>query len=434
MARLAHRPARAGEARCARLRGACRRDADRADPSESATLPAGIKFLSFVEPSGYGMAALAYVRALVNAGMPVRWVPLRHGPHGAEPVPPGQGPRLSLLATDDESLADLPALLAATSRPVAYDTVVAHTVPEHWPALFERDKRNVGYTVWETDRIPAHWRTLLDRADRVLVPCGMNRETFVADGVRSPVRVVPHVRRHAWNGFAPDEVAAARARFGLADARFVFYTINAWDPRKALGTLLRAFVHAFRDDEGVALVVKTGPLGYGAPPLYPRTSTLELAQAAVDDATDELDRDAPPISMLPNEFTGRGIDLVHELGDAYVSLPHGEGWALGMFDAAARGTPVIATGWGGHLDYLGAGWPGAVPYRMGRAPVWPPELPSFWPSQRWAEPDVDAAVAAMRAIAADPAPHRAAAAAIAERIANRYAEPVVAREFLAALE
>ena len=40
----------------------------------------------------------------------------------------------------------------------------------------------------------------------------------------------------------------------------------------------------------------------------------------------------------------------------------------------------------------------------------------------------------MRAIVADPAPHRAAAAAIAERVANRYAEPVVAREFLAALE
>ena len=94
-------------------------------------MPAGVKFLSFVEPSGYGMAALAYVRALVNAGVPVRWVPVRHGTHGVAPVAPGEALPLSLLATDDESLADLPALLAATSRPVAYDTVVAHTVPEH---------------------------------------------------------------------------------------------------------------------------------------------------------------------------------------------------------------------------------------------------------------------------------------------------------------
>lgn len=397
-------------------------------------MPTGIKLLSFVDTSGYALAALAYVRALVNAGVPVRWVPVRHEGNGLRPVGRGHAPPLSLSATDDESLADLPALVAATSRPIAYDTVVAHTVPEHWPGLFEPGKRNIGYTVWETDRAPAHWRTLLDRADRVLVPCELNRETFVAAGVRAPVRVVPHVRRHAWNGFAPAEIAAARARFGIADARFVFYTINAWDPRKALPTLLRAFVRAFRVDEGVALVLKTGPLGYGAPPLYDRQSTLALAQAAVDDATDELDRDAPPIAVLPNDLTGRGIDMLHEIGDAYVTLPHGEGWALGMFDAAARGTPAIATGWGGHLDYLGEDWPGAVRYRMTHAPAWPPSRPSYWPSQRWATPDVDAAVAAMRAIVADPRPSRAAAATIAERIANRYAEPVVAREYLTALE
>ena len=64
-------------------------------------MPAGVKFLSFVEPSGYGMAALAYVRALVNAGVPVRWVPVRHGTHGVAPVAPGEALPLSLLATDD---------------------------------------------------------------------------------------------------------------------------------------------------------------------------------------------------------------------------------------------------------------------------------------------------------------------------------------------
>jgi len=40
----------------------------------------------------------------------------------------------------------------------------------------------------------------------------------------------------------------------------------------------------------------------------------------------------------------------------------------------------------------------------------------------------------MRAIVDDPAPARAAAAAIAERIANRYAEPVIARTYLEALQ
>ena len=393
----------------------------------------GILFHSFVEPSGYGLAGIGYVRALVNAGVPLRWVPVVRAGDDVRPRHPGDALPLGMTATEDESLADLPALLDATSRPLDCDVVVAHTVPEHWPTLFQPGRRNVGLTVWETDRIPAHWRTLLDGAERVIVPCTQNRDVFVAGGVQSPVRVVPHVRRHAWNAFAPAEVDAARERFGLGDARFVFYAISAWDPRKALPALLAAFVRAFRADDGVALVLKTGPVGYGAPPFYGQEPTLGMAQRAVDAATDALDRDAPTICVLPYEFSGRGIDLIHALGDAYVSLSHGEGFALGLFDAATRGTPAIATGWGGHLDYLGPEWPGAVPFRMATVPVWPPWRPSYWPSQRWAQPDADAAVAAMQALVADPAPARAAAAAIAGSIANRYAEPVVAKTFVEAL-
>ena len=393
----------------------------------------GLLYYSFVEPSGYGLAAIAYVRALVNAGVPVRWVPvLRFGETvrprtAADPLP------WSVAATEDESLADLPALLDATAAPIAVDTIVAHTVPEHWPALFAPGKRNVGVTVWETDRIPPHWRTLLESADRVLVPCVQNRDVFVAGGVRRPVHVVPHVRRHAWNAFAPSEIAAARERFGLGDARFVFYTINAWDPRKAIPSLLQTFVRAFGPDDGVALLLKTGPVGYGAPPYYAQEPSLGMAQRAVDAATDALDRDAPTICVLPYDLNGRGIDLLHELGDAYLSLSHGEGWGLGLYDAATRGTPALGTGWGGHLDYMGGDWPGALPYRISRVPVWPPWRPSYWPSQRWATPDADAAIAAMRALAADPAPARADAQRIAEDIANRFAEPVVAKVFVEAI-
>jgi hypothetical protein len=60
----------------------------------------------------------------------------------------------------------------------------------------------------------------------------------------------------------------------------VFYAISAWDPRKALPALLAAFVRAFRADDGVALVLKTGPVGYGAPPFYGQEPTLGMAQRA----------------------------------------------------------------------------------------------------------------------------------------------------------
>ena len=38
--------------------------------------------------------------------------------------------------------------------------------------------------------------------------------------------------------------------------------------------------------------------------------------------------------------------------DALVSLPHGEGFGLPLFEAAYSGLPVVATGWSGQLDFL----------------------------------------------------------------------------------
>lgn len=392
----------------------------------------GVRFHSFLETSGYAMAALAHVRGLVNAGVPVQWCLLGRSSGGIVSLPPGAIPPMVDAARNDQALADLPALLAATTLPVAHDRVVAFTVPELWPQLFEPGKRNIGCTVWETDRAPAHWRTLLDLADAVVVPCAQNRQVFEAAGVRAPVRVVPHVRRHAWNEFAPAELAAARHEFALDGVRTVFYTINAWDPRKDLPALLRAFVHAFSRDDPVALVVKTGPEGFGAPPFYRREPVPPLAQAVIDAAASAAGHPAPVITMLPYEMSGRGIDMLHRLGDVYVSMAHGEGWGLGAFDAAALGRPVLMTGWGGHRDYLGddAGWPGALPWRMTSVPVFPPDQPSYWRSQRWASVEGSAAVQAMRGFVADPAPHVRAAARIAERIANDYAEPLVAQQFI----
>ncbi|MEO6749166.1 MAG: glycosyltransferase [Casimicrobiaceae bacterium] len=382
------------------------------------------------------MAALAHVRGLVNAGVPVQWCQLARTDQGIVPLATGRASPMLELARNDASLADLPQLLAATALPVAHDRVVAFTVPEFWPWLFEPGRRNVGCTAWETDRLPAHWRTLLDLADAVVVPSRQNRDVMLAAGVRAPLYVVPHVRRHAWNAFSPAELDAARREFRLERARTVFYSINAWDPRKDLGALLRAFVAAFTPDDPVALVVKTGPAGFGAPPLYRKEAVTSLAQRAIDAAADAVGHPPPAITMLPYELSGRALDLLHRLGDVYVSLSHGEAWGLGAFDAATLATPLLMTGWGGHRDYLGddAGWPGALRYRITRVPVFPPDAPSYWRSQRWASVDDSVAVQAMRDFVADPASHRRAAEAIAERIANDYAEPRIALAFLAALD
>ena len=42
----------------------------------------------------------------------------------------------------------------------------------------------------------------------------------------------------------------------------------------------------------------------------------------------------------------------HEKIKAYVSLSHGEGFGLPIFESAYNGLPIIAPAWSGHVDFL----------------------------------------------------------------------------------
>ena len=42
----------------------------------------------------------------------------------------------------------------------------------------------------------------------------------------------------------------------------------------------------------------------------------------------------------------------HSQIHAFVSLPHGEGFGLPLFEAAYSGLPVVTVGWSGQLDFL----------------------------------------------------------------------------------
>lgn len=394
----------------------------------------GVKVYSSADASGgYGAAGIAYVRGLVNSGVRVHWIPLEHDGLSVVPLTGNTRAALCERADHDRTLEDLPALLAITQRPVACDAVLVHTAPEHWDRLFERGRRNVGYTTWEADMLPPHWVPCLRKADAVCVPSTQNQRVFSSEVPGLPVHVVPHIRRHVWNPVQPTALAAFRASLEIPESHFVFYSINTWDPRKNLPFLLHVFGHAFQSNDPVTLVLKTWPLGYGAPPLFPQAPTAELARETMLALNTALGRPPPGICLLPYELGGLAIDLLHELGDCYVSFSHGEGWGLGAFDAATKGNPVVMTGWGGQQDYLGREWSGAVPFRLGQAPVWPVNLPSYWPSQRWANPDFDAAVKTMRQAFTDHERMRQEAVITQHRITNDFAEPVVVQALLEVL-
>jgi glycosyltransferase involved in cell wall biosynthesis len=397
----------------------------------------GIKYISYPDHSGYGLSALAYVRALHNAGVPVWWAPLivRDGRHTIWSTDdPIEELPLARDASLDASLQDVIALTRAAG-PKPYDTVIFHTVPEHWQGLMEAGKRNVGYTVWETDRFPDHWPPALNLPERILVPCTMNQALFEASGLTPPVRVVPHIRRHAWNYVSPVDVANLRQQLGIPEGHFVFHTIGTWDPRKALSDLITVFASEFSGHDRVSLVVKTSSsMHYHAVERLAGLDIPAFVEALKEKVREISGRTSPHIVVVPVDgISGRAIDTLHALGDCFVSLTHGEGWGMGAFEAACLGKPILITGYGGQCDYLGMDYPGLIPYAMTPVSGWLPEA-SFQPPQRWAQADLVEAGCLMRRVVSRYGEFLEAAESVSERLANQYAEPVVAREFLNALD
>jgi glycosyltransferase involved in cell wall biosynthesis len=263
----------------------------------------------------------------------------------------------------------------------------------------------------------------------------MNQELFAGSGVTKPVRAVPHIRRHAWNAVSPADTAGLHRQLDIPDDHFVFYSIGVWDPRKAYGDLVTAFAREFSGHDRVSLVLKTSTKAHrlslereAAEGIQQRVRTL------LDAVASETKRPPPQVALIPADgVAGRLIDTLHALGDCFVSLTHGEGWGMGAFDAAALGKPVLITGYGGPLEYMGSDYFGLIPYTMVPVSGWTAEA-SFQPPQRWAQADLVEAGRLMRRMVARHIDFLEPAALASERIIDRYSEPIVARQFIAALD
>jgi glycosyltransferase involved in cell wall biosynthesis len=374
-----------------------------------------LHYLALHEPSGYAVAAQRCMRALRAAGVELRWIPYLPGTLGYRPAEPGE--------VDDPALQDL------LAGPAECDAVVAHLVPEYWPSVRDRYAGTplVGHTVWETDRLPATWPALLDVAERILVPTAWNAGVIARAGVRAPVAVVPHVA--AWPSVPP----VSSAWDDVPASAFVVSTVGPWTARKALDLTLRAYQAAFVGRDDTLLVLKTSPRDFTAPPgggssrAGPGTTGWSVARLLGG-----IERPAP-VRLVTGTLADDDLAALHARSDCYLSLCRSEGWGIPAFDAAAAGTPIVITGFGGQLDYLDAGSAFLVDHAL--VPVDDPAGgASYTPDQRWAEPSVGHAAALLRQVAGDPAAARVRAARARDRVRSEFAPDRVAHAFLAALD
>ena len=82
----------------------------------------GIRYISFLGPNGYGNAARNYLLGLHAADFPVTWTPLRPGFRRFPHHRPFSGRSVATRQLDP-----------LCNRPLEYDTVLLHVLPEYIP-------------------------------------------------------------------------------------------------------------------------------------------------------------------------------------------------------------------------------------------------------------------------------------------------------------
>lgn len=315
--------------------------------------------------SGLGIASREYVEALRRQGVTVR-VESRKGSAKA-------GPR--------------------KKKPVLIYHYPPHTL--NFRQARKRFDRIILNTVWETTRIPHSWRPHMNRYDAVCVPSMQNKRAMRASGVKVPVFLVPHgVNTRV---FSPRN---RKLHVPEAKGRFVFVSVFGFQHRKNPEALLRAYWEEFSAADRVLLVIKTSGYGKQKSGRWIRSRIMSYKKRL------GLRKKTAPVVIKTRSLSRAQLKGVYTLGDAFVLPTRGEGVGLPFLEALASGVPVIATGWGGHMDFLTPRNAFLVRYRLRNPAAGMSRKSSIartfrgifaQKGQRWAEVDLGSLKKQMRA-------------------------------------
>ena len=268
----------------------------------------------------------------------------------------------------------------------------------------------IGQWAWETDVLPSSWFPAFQHLEEIWV-----FSSFVAEnlGRLAPVPVV--VIPMAVTPPDPSGVELPIARDDRFTFLFTFDFLSTLRRKNAFG-LIEAFAGAFAPDEGPRLLLKT------------------LNGHLRPDVEEELRRriaDRPDIELIDTYLEPAQNAALLARADCYVSLHRSEGFGLSLAESMALGTPVIATGYSGNVDFMTSHNSYLVDWSATHVG---PGCEIYPAEGIWAEPNLDQAADLMRRVWQRPEEAAAKSERARSDINRLYAPEVVGRLARARLE
>jgi len=176
------------------------------------------------------------------------------------------------------------------------------------------------------------------------------------------------------------------------------FDFNSSSARKNPDGAIAAWSQAFGDDPQCELTLKTQ---HGE--IFPELLAALRASAPAN------------VRIVDGVWPYSNIQSLIAGADVLVSLHRAEGFGLTPAEAMALGTPVLATGYSGVLDFMDDDCALLVPFQS--VPVADPQ--GIYSGQVWAQPDIAAAAEALKRLQTDPSLGRRLGEAGRARVARQ---------------
>lgn len=212
--------------------------------------------------------------------------------------------------------------------------------PDEWNLEYYGHCR-VGRAAFGAKGLPDNWVRRCNEMDEVWVPNAFALDNFVESGVAAERLRIVHAgvdTRTFRPGLRSLEFPCRRG--------FQFLSFTDLKERRGTDLLLRAYLEEFRAGDDVALILAISGCKPG------RVDAVAKVAYFIEKQVGMRLEDSAQLILVDIPASEAERARLYASANAFVAPARASAWGQSLMEAQAAGLPVIATRWGGHLEFL----------------------------------------------------------------------------------